>query len=110
MKAVLKKAKGRSKTALKEVEAEHGKDGTDQGTDAGGSAEAEVIGAFLSPHHPGGNPRANLKSFSHRCHPILVAFLWDLTEETIDLPLGCLQGGERSLVALLLAQTERVLY
>jgi len=37
--------------------------------------------------------RANFKSISHRCHPILVAFVWDLTKETIDLPLGCLQGG-----------------
>ena len=43
--------------------------------------------------HPGGNPGANLKPISHRCHPILVAFVWELTEETIDLPLGCLQGG-----------------
>jgi len=25
--------------------------------------------------HPGGNPGANLKSISHRCHPILVAFV-----------------------------------
>jgi len=36
---------------------------------------------------------ANLKSTSHRCHPILVAFVWGLTKETIDLSLGCLQGG-----------------
>ena len=43
--------------------------------------------------HPGGNPEANLKSVSHRCHPILVAFVWELTKETIELPLGCLQGG-----------------
>ena len=43
--------------------------------------------------HPGGNPGANLKSISHKCHPIMVAFVWELTEETIDLPLGCLQGG-----------------
>ena len=43
--------------------------------------------------HPGGNPEANIKSISHRCHPILVAFVWELTKETIDLPLGCLQGG-----------------
>ena len=43
--------------------------------------------------HPGDNPWANLKSISHRCHPILVAFVWELTKETIDLPLGCLQGG-----------------
>ena len=38
--------------------------------------------------HPGGNPRANLKSISKSCHPILVAFVWDSTEETIDLPRG----------------------
>jgi len=43
--------------------------------------------------HPGGNPGANLKSISHRCHPMMVACVWELTEETIDLPLGCLQGG-----------------
>ena len=45
------------------------------------------------PPNLGGNPEANLKSISHRCHPIQVAFVWALTEETIDLPLGCLQGG-----------------
>ena len=44
-------------------------------------------------HHPGGNPGANLHSISHRRHPILVAFVWELTRETIDLTLGCLQGG-----------------
>ena len=43
--------------------------------------------------HPGGNPGANLKSIPHRCHPILVAFVRELTKETIKLPLGCLQGG-----------------
>ena len=42
---------------------------------------------------PGGNPGANLKSISHRCHPILVACVWELTNATIELPLGCLQGG-----------------
>ena len=26
-----------------------------------------------------------------------VAFIWELTKETIHLPLGCLQGGERGL-------------
>ena len=46
-----------------------------------------------SEYHPGDNPGANLKSISHICHPILVAFVWELTNETIDLPLGCLQGG-----------------
>ena len=45
--------------------------------------------------HPGGNPGANLKSMSHRCHPILVALVWELTKETIVLPLGCRQGGLR---------------
>ena len=42
---------------------------------------------------PGGDPGANLKSISHRCHPILVAFVWELANETIHLPRGCLQGG-----------------
>jgi len=46
-------------------------------------------------HHPGGNPWANLKSISHRCYLEEVAFVWELTEETIVLPLGCLQGGVR---------------
>ena len=41
--------------------------------------------------HPGGNPGANLKSISHRYHPILVAFSWELTKGTINLPLGCLR-------------------
>ena len=53
---------------------------------------------FHQPHHPDGIPEANLKSIYHRCHPILVAFVWELTEETIDLPLGCLQGGKRTRI------------
>ena len=36
---------------------------------------------------------ANLNSTPHRCHPILVIFVWELTEETISLPLGYLMGG-----------------
>ena len=48
---------------------------------------------FHVPHHPGCNSGANRKSISHRCHPILVAFVKEWTEETINLPLGCLQGG-----------------
>ena len=47
--------------------------------------------------HPGDNPGANLKSIFHRCHLMLVAFVWELTKETIHLPLGCLQGGIRQL-------------
>ena len=37
--------------------------------------------------------RANLKSITHRCHLTEVVFVWELTGETIHLPLGCLQGG-----------------
>jgi len=37
--------------------------------------------------------RANFKSISHRCYLFEVAFVWELTKETIDLPLVCLQGG-----------------
>ena len=54
--------------------------------------------------HPGVELRANLKSMSHKCHLEVksishrcylfeVAFVWELTKETIHLPLGCLQGG-----------------
>ena len=45
------------------------------------------------PIHPGGDPGAILKSISRRCHPILVAFVWGLAQETIILPLGYFQGG-----------------
>ena len=43
--------------------------------------------------HPVCNPGANFKSSSHRCYLRGVAFEWELTTETIYLPLGCLQGG-----------------
>jgi len=36
--------------------------------------------------HPGVELRANLKSISHRCHPIQVAFVWELTKKNIHLP------------------------
>ena len=45
-------------------------------------------------HRPGGNPRANLESISRRCYLREAAFEWELTKETICLPLGCLQGGQ----------------
>jgi len=48
---------------------------------------------FRSLHPPGGNPGANLKSISHKCYLFEVAFVWELTKETIGLALGCLQGG-----------------
>ena len=50
--------------------------------------------------HPGGNPGANLKSISHRCHLFEVAVVWKLTQETIHLPVGCLQCGFHNLPAL----------
>ena len=50
----------------------------------------------MVPRHPGGNPGANMTSISHGCHPILVAFVWVLTEGIINLPLSCLQGGEQT--------------
>ena len=46
-----------------------------------------------SPDHPGVELRANLESTSHRCYLEEVAFVWELTKETIVLPLVCLQGG-----------------
>ena len=36
---------------------------------------------------------ANLKLITHRCYLREVAFEWELTEETLYLPLGFLQGG-----------------
>ena len=56
-------------------------------------AAMQVRGELVHIHHPGGNPGANLESISHRCRPILVAFVLELSKETIDLSLGCLQGG-----------------
>ena len=49
----------------------------------------------IAPYHshPGGNPGANFKSTSHRCYLQEVAFEWELTEETINFPVGCLRGG-----------------
>ena len=44
--------------------------------------------AAQSVLHPGGNPRASLKSIFLICHPILVEFEWELTKEIIDLPLS----------------------
>ena len=61
-------------------------------TDKGVSALGQVS------NHPGVELRANLKSISHRCHLFEVAFVWELTKETIHLPLGCLQGGPSTLI------------
>ena len=56
--------------------------------------------AVLPPFHPGRNPGVNIESVSHRCHPVLVAFVWEWTTETINLPLGCSQGGSGWLTIL----------
>ena len=45
--------------------------------------------------HPRGNPGANLESIFHRSYLRKVAFEWELTQQTIYLPLGCLQGGQK---------------
>ena len=45
-------------------------------------------------NHPEGNSGANLQSIFHRCYLRDVAFEWELTQEPIYLPLGCLQGGD----------------
>ena len=52
-----------------------------------------TMNRFSFRYHPESNPGANRKSISHRCHPILVAFVLALTKATINLPLGRLQGG-----------------
>ena len=57
------------------------------------SQRREVYDKLEAAHHPAGNPGANLKSISHRCYLFEVAFVRELTKETIVLPLGCLQGG-----------------
>ena len=56
------------------------------------SKVAHDPGGSRATLHPGGNPGANLKPISHRCHPMLVTFVWELTQEITYLPLGCLQG------------------
>ena len=55
-------------------------------------------GYFKVRTHPGVGLRANLKSISHGCHLSEVAFVWELTKETIHLPMGCLQGGRVGLL------------
>jgi len=58
-----------------------------------GKSHASIF--FRGTNHPGVELRANLKSISHRCHLFEVAFVWELTKESIHLPLGCLQGGQQ---------------
>jgi len=65
-------------------------------------------GSLLSPFgDPGGvlttleaTQRQILSQISHRCHPILEAFVWELTTEVAELPVRRIvwpsQGGGRS--------------
>ena len=53
----------------------------------------DFINTFREVSHPGGNTGANIKSISRRCYLREVSFEWKLAQETIHLPLGCLQGG-----------------
>ena len=43
-------------------------------------------------NHPGVELRGNFVSISHRCHLFEVEFVWEMTDETIYLPLYCLRG------------------
>ena len=68
------------------------------------SEGARPVPALCPGHAPGGyhlgvELSAHLKSISHRCLFFEMAFVWELTEETIHLPLGCLQGGARRVQA-----------
>ena len=65
------------------------------------TAETKCIGSMRrhqtplhnASSHPGVEHRSKLNVFSHRCHLVEMAFVWELTEETIHVPMGCLQGG-----------------
>ena len=66
-----------------------------------------AVTSYGEVHHPGVELRANLKSISHKLHLFEVAFVWELTKETILLPLGCLLGG-KSQDCLILLQMGRI--
>ena len=81
-----------SKTALKAGAAGGGKGGG-EGLQ---KFQKDMLVLAFSAHplpHPGVELRANFKPISHRCHLFEAAFVWELIKETIDLFLGCLQGG-----------------
>ena len=42
--------------------------------------------------HSGGNPGINIKAISHRYYLFEVRSVYELTKETIGLPLGCLRA------------------
>jgi len=54
---------------------------------------------LVASHHCRVVLRADLKSIVYRRRLFEVAFVWELTEETIHLPLGCLQGGKQPINA-----------
>ena len=57
------------------------------------SIESRLI---MRVSHPEVELRENHESISHRCYSFEVAFVCELTKETIHLPLGCLQGGSQT--------------
>ena len=57
------------------------------------SLDQDAVAEDLEGDHSGVDLRADLKSISHRCHRFEVVCVWELTKETVHLPLGCLQGG-----------------
>ena len=65
----------------------------------GGGRTRAILG-----HPPWRQPGADLKSISHRCYLREVVFEWELTQETICLPLSCLQGGNSRTPQLHLTQ------
>ena len=48
------------------------------------------MGARFAAIRPGVELRVNRKSIYHRCHLFEVAFVWELTKENSQPPLGCL--------------------
>ena len=68
-----------------------------------------MLGKNLRPthYHPGVELRANLKPISHICHFFEVAFVWEWTKETINLPLGCRQGERGRAMSFLSVQVSR---
>ena len=63
-----------------------------EGGEVGGFVRAKAEQRRDALVHPGSNPGANLKSISHRCHPILVAFVWESTKVTTNIAPGLPPG------------------
>ena len=82
-----------AEAAAEKEEEEEVKEGGMREEMSGRHIDAAVAAEFAQVLHPGGNPGANFKSISHRCHLFEVAFPLELTKENTPLPLCCLHGG-----------------